>query len=98
MSDVPIRYAETVYDTQFHKRSSIKLTPPPGADPAEFVELAQPGQYPGDYPRHAPHPWWLYDGAVMEQKLRMWRESGGLVAAGAWREQPDVIRRGADPY
>ena len=95
---MPIQYPETVYDTQIYKRSSIKLTPPEGADEAEFRELAQPGQYPGDYPRHAPHPWWYYDKAVMEQKARFYVESGGLVTAGAWREQPDVRRVGPDPY
>jgi len=98
VADVPIRYPETVYDTQFHKRSSIKLTPPPGADEHEFRTLAQPGQYPGDYPRHAPHPWWYYDMDVMEGKWKMWKDSGGLVAAGAWREQKALKRVGPDPY
>ena len=97
-ADVPVRYPETVYDTQFHKRSSIKLTPPPGADEQEFRELAQPGQYPGDYPRHAPHPWWLYDRTVLEAKKKMWKESGGLVSAGAWRAPKDFKRVGPDPY
>ena len=93
-----VGYPETVYDTQFHKRSSIKLTAPPGADELEFRTLAQPGLYPGDYPRHAPHPWWYYDRSVMEFKARMWKESGGLVAAGQWRDQKQLKRVGADPY
>ena len=97
-ADVPVRYPETVYDTQFHKRSSIKLTPPPGADEEEFRKTAQPGLYPGDYPRHAPHPWWHYDRNVMAFKRQMWKESGGLVAAGQWRNQKEFKRVGQDTF
>ena len=95
---MPIRYPETVYDTQFHKRSSIQLTPPTGADPVEFRLYAQPGMYAGDYPRHAPKPWYVYDMEAAQFRKRMWKESGGLVAAGMWREQKAFKRVGPDPF
>ena len=88
-AEIPNSYPETVYDTAFYKRSAIKLTPPDRADPEQFRRFAQPGQYPGDYPRHTPKPWWYYDEQALAGMRRMYCESGGLVAAGAWRKKPE---------
>ncbi len=86
---IPTAYPETVYDTAFYKRSAIKLQPPPGADPAQFERFAQPGRWPGDYPRHTSKPWWYYDEGAMKGMRQMYVKSGGLVSAGWWRQRPE---------
>ena len=91
---IPTSYPETVYDTAFYKRSAIKLAAPPGADPAQFERFAQPGRWPGDYPRHTPKPWWYYDEAALKAMRRMYVQSGGLVAAGWSRQRTDIVRIG----
>ena len=83
---IPTSYPETVYDTAHYKRASIALTPPPGANPQQFVKFAQPGRYRGDYPRHTPKPWWYYDEKAMKARREMYVNSGGLVGAG-WSRQ-----------
>ena len=89
---IPTAYPETVYDTAHYKRSSISLTPPPGADPEQFLRFAQPGRYGGNYPRHTPKPWWYYDEGALKARREMYVNSGGLVGAG-WSRHSRRRRR-----